>query len=180
MTDRLSVWPTLYPYAELNAIVGPLFDALGALDQGWGRTGGTGCVAAESDDAIDSYRVEATLFTGDVEPSPELLAQARAIAEPYGDKVRVRIKKGDGRAYPAAGTLPAPVQPAPPAPTPAPAKRHRTQGRELRLAAEGEPLRARRRDRDQGAQGRRPVPRAGQHPRRAPSRCARADRRACA
>jgi hypothetical protein len=121
LRDHLSVWATPYAEAELRAIQDDLFQrVLAPLDQGWGMQDSITCVpgdpAAEagSPAAADGWRVAATVYTGDVDPSAELLAQAKAAVEPYGDKARLDVKRGDGRAVPAIGI--APVTPATPAP----------------------------------------------------------------
>ncbi|WP_028065779.1 hypothetical protein [Solirubrobacter soli] len=118
VNERLSVWATPYTGAELQALAMPLLNALMTLDQGWGLSGAISCVAGETPGVADGWRITATLYTGETEPSTELVANAAAIAAPYGDKVRVNVIKGDGRLSPGAATV---AQPLTPTQQPAPA-----------------------------------------------------------
>jgi hypothetical protein len=124
LRDHLSVWATPYAEPDLRAIQDDISTrALKPLDQGWGMQASIMCVpgdpAAEAGSraAADGWRVTATLYTGDVEPSADLLSQAKAAVESYGDKVRLEVKRGDGRLVLISGAAPiAPVTPVTPPP----------------------------------------------------------------
>ncbi|MDA0163727.1 hypothetical protein OM076_25885 [Solirubrobacter ginsenosidimutans] len=122
LRGRLSVWATPYPEGDLRAIQSDVFlNALKPFDQGWGLDGMITCVPGDpqaqagTPAAADGWRVIARLFTGDADPSQALLDGTRAAVAPYGDKVRLEVKRGDGRVFPASGPAPTvpvtPVQP---------------------------------------------------------------------
>jgi hypothetical protein len=121
VNDRLSVWATPYAEADLRGLVNELFEAVQAMDQGWGFGAGIECVPGGGPGGSDAYLVSANVYTGDVEPSPELLAQAQALKDAHPGRVHdVTVTKGDGRVFPAIGIAGAPL-PVPASPGAAPA-----------------------------------------------------------
>ena len=136
LAERLHVDPQLYSDTELRATQDALVAVLLA-EQGPLWSVGGGCRLS------DARRVEVTVYSP---ATPEQFLRVMALAEPYGDKVRIELAP-HGPPMPAVLLGPPPPQPPQPRPQPrpqrAPFARHVTmallrrcvRGREVRIAA---------------------------------------------
>jgi hypothetical protein len=96
LMSALHVVAQPYGEADLQAVQQQVF----ALITGMGLQSGVGISCTMS----DSMRVEATIFTGDAEPTDAQRAAVAAALAPFGDKLRYELRKG--AIVPASGLAP--------------------------------------------------------------------------